>query len=270
MKKTKKYIPLIAGILLTVSALSAGIFLPGIIINKKNQSKLNTVTSASKEYYLASDSLLAKNLSNMLSNGDRIKIACNAWESTERIADKSEANLTEYEAVQIAKSQMEYFYNKKIYPYSFASSFDNWYSWNTELYCYVDATFNTYSAYIWKITLTRYDNQLTHTIFMTEDGTILNAYVNEMPEDYEPIRYAYTATDLSETLHDRDASYDSSVHFYSIKLSEIRYPEDSLADATLLDAYDLTVNYKGQDPTDFVIYQYTNNENGYGIGIIAK
>lgn len=268
-KKTKWISPVIC-LIISLTALLSGCFIPGFIINRQNEAELDIVTKAPQELYLAPNSLLAKNLSDKLTTIDKIKLASNSWESTERKADKSESTLEEYDAVLLAKSQLQKYYEQNIYPYSFDSTYDNWYSWSTEFYCYTDSTFNTYSTYVWEIILTKYDNDLTHTIVMTENGTILNAYVNNNNKGFSSIYPAYSPANIASTFNDNSITYNHASALKYFTLDKVSYPDCDFSDAKVETAYNIMLNSEGQAPSIIVVYQYTTGENGYGIGIVPK
>lgn len=161
---------MIAGTLLVVLT---GIFLPGILIEGQERKAVGEVQAVPAQY-IASDSLLAKEASESLKLNDRIQLITGQWESETQEAYSYEMTLKDYEAAALARDSMEAIYQKGQYPSDLASSYANWYTWEAFLEKAVDTTFHTYSAYYWKLIFTKYDGTETHTVFLLEDGTVLD------------------------------------------------------------------------------------------------
>ncbi len=156
----------------------AGILLPGILLHIFFSMNLGKALPAPRDYYIASNSVISKNASSKLTEYEKMKLISGVWESTETSVDSSQSDITETEAADLAKKAVEELYQNTLYPYHFDSSYGNWYSWDAELYKCTESTFHTYTAYYWLIHFYKYDDTETHTILMTEKGTLLCISVN--------------------------------------------------------------------------------------------
>ncbi|MCI8507634.1 MAG: hypothetical protein HFJ06_03565 [Lachnospiraceae bacterium] len=156
----------------------AGILLPGILLHMIFSMNLGKTLPAPRDYYIASNSVISRNASSKLSEYEKMKLISGAWESTETPVDSSKSGITEIKAIDFAKKAVEELYQSSLYPYHFDSSYGNWYSWDAELYQCTESTFHTYTAYYWLIHFYKYDDTETHTILMTENGTLLCISVN--------------------------------------------------------------------------------------------
>lgn len=159
-----------------------GIFLPGILLHFTFTSKLDSVNPVSADLYNTSNSAISRNASQKLSEYERMKLISGSWASTQTEVDTSLSNISEVEAVQLARNAVSNLYVAGVYPYNFDSSYDNWYSWETNCYRCVESSFQTYSAYYWKIIFYRYDTDEVHEVLITENGTLL-AIRNNKPKD---------------------------------------------------------------------------------------
>lgn len=175
MKSGKKW--LIAGFMIVIFL---GITVPGIVLHLYFSSKLNVPNKVNEEQYSAVGSAISKNASKKLTEYERMKLISGVWESTRNEVNASETSLSEVEAVELAREAVETLYASGAYPYHFESSYDNWYSWETHCYKCVENAFHTYSAYYFKVTFYRYDNNEFHEILITEKGTLL-AIRNNLP-----------------------------------------------------------------------------------------
>lgn len=177
MKKNNMLLYLIG----TFCIACTGIFLPGVLLHQIGENKLNTVVSASNETFNSSNSVIARNSSQKLSNYEKMKLVSGIWESDITEGDYSEATLDRDEAVALATEKVNTLAENDLYPTDISSTNGNWYSWDTVLYKATETTFHTYSTYFWLITFTRYDNKQTHQVLMLEDGTVLFAYAKMSP-----------------------------------------------------------------------------------------
>ena len=137
------------------------------------------------------------------------------------------------------------------------SDIDNWYSWNARLYKYTDTTFNTYTAYAWQITFTKYDNSSSHTIFMTENGTILNVETEQKPSKLKPILYAYVDNEKNKHKIAEMLGIDSyiSMDKYN-KFNQpltLTYPDVSISNANVT-AYNLCIRHEYSSYENYIIY----------------
>lgn len=253
--------------LITVSFVLAGIFIPQYLLNKIKQEQLSSIHAAPEGYYLASETAMSRNASGQLSSLDRMKLIAGTWESSMSKCDTDEGFLTESEAVSLAKQQLETFYQLGIYPCSLLSDYGNWYSWTTELYKYTDTMFHTYTAYLWVIHFTKYDDSMTQTLLMTENGTILNVSLNTVFDNYKPVSWAYTDSYISSVIGEKRILINNPPAKNNVyaHLSNISYPTVHLSDVDFLNVYTIELSLNGTSE-EYTIYQYSTADT-YGIGI---
>lgn len=170
----KKYGYQIAAALAIALALF-GTFLPGYLLVWQSEEKMNMVGAVPVEYYSPANLAVARNASANLGDYQKLQLITGRWESNEVPAEDSERTLENYEAVELARERMHVFYEAGIYPTSLLSDYENWYSWEAEFCKVVDATFNTYAAYYWKLSFVKYDGSETHQVYMLENGTVFLA-----------------------------------------------------------------------------------------------
>lgn len=172
--KSKKnvYQTLIAATLLLAVV---GIFMPGWLLTWQSKEQMNMVDGVPAEYYSPANLAVARNASANLGVYQKLQLITGRWESRESTVTDEEKALENYEAVELAKEQMAALYQVGIYPVSLLSDYENWYSWEAEYCKVVDATFNTYAAYYWKLTFAKYDGSEKHLVYMLDDGTVFLA-----------------------------------------------------------------------------------------------
>lgn len=159
-----------------------GISLPGVLLHFTFSSKLDSVNKVSANMYNTSNSAISRNASLKLSEYERMKLISGSWASTQKEVDASLSNISEVEAVELARKAVSKLYSANGYPYHFNSSYDNWYTWKTQCYQCIETSFQTYSAYYWKVSFYRYDTDEVHEVLITENGTLL-AIRNNIPQD---------------------------------------------------------------------------------------
>ncbi len=265
MKKYNLSLSLCLGILLACFAVICGIFLPKLILRKATNKQLSVVKTAPESYYLASGTAMAKNASEQLSSLDRIKLISGVWESSCIQVSPGEGTLSEAEIIALTKQQLEYYYKQNVYPYSLSSSYSNWYSWSTELYCYTDNVFNTYTTYLWVVHFTKFDNMLEHTILITENGTILAAQVNDSSKPFSSVKKVYTNENINSVLGDKNITMNAisqNIDDHDIPV----YPYIDINDVSDRNIYRITLSSKNDDGEEFYIYQYKTDDT-YGFGI---
>lgn len=152
-----------------------GTFLPGCLLMWQSEEKMNMVGAVPVEYYSPANLAVARNASANLGDYQKLQLITGRWESNVGQADANERTLENYEAVELAREQMDTFYQAGIYPTSLLSDYENWYSWEAEFCKVVDATFNTYAAYYWKLSFVKYDGSEKHHVYMLENGTVFLA-----------------------------------------------------------------------------------------------
>lgn len=175
-----------------------GIVLPGLLLHITFSSKLGAVSPISTDLYNTSNSAIAKNASMKLTEYERMKLISGSWASTQIEVNTSNTNISEVEAVKLARTAVSELYTANVYPYHFDSTYDNWYSWKTSCYQCIESSFQTYSAYYWKVTFYRYDTDEVHEVLITENGTLL-AIRNNIPK---------------ETLKNLSSSWDVAMNNY--------------------------------------------------------
>ena len=208
MKKILQNNKIRVGLLFVCCALIVvlSIVAPKYLLARTLTEQTNHVEVAPEEYYLEAGTMMSRNTSSNLSAVDRIKLISGTWDSNMTKCDITEGFLDEVEAVELAKKQLDVYYKQGVYPYSVQIQYDNLYSYSSELYCYTDTSFDTYTAYLWKITFTKYDNSVENIVYMTESGTILLAWTNNT-------KFAQTTTllDFYENVQIRDVDGENKL-----------------------------------------------------------
>ncbi|MBQ8412863.1 MAG: hypothetical protein IJX12_04550 [Lachnospiraceae bacterium] len=266
-KSFKKFTPYLLA-LFTILAVVAGFFIPGYLLKKETDEQLSVVTYAPEEYYLASNTAMARNTSEKLSSMDKINLITGIWDSTCQECSSSDAFLTEIEAVNLAISQMDLFFTKRIYPASLNSNYNNWYSWSTKVYKYTDTSFNTYTAYLWVITFSKYDSSIEHVIQMTEDGVILDAHTNMPTDDLKinSVNNIYIPYYISSVMQDDNIHHDDTFNANYTNVN-INYPETNFNDLTFSNIYQVNINEAYGEQHILYVYQYKAGDY-YGMGLV--
>ena len=248
MKKILQNNKIRVGLLFVCCALIVvlSIVAPKYLLARTLTEQTNHVEVAPEEYYLEAGTMMSRNTSSNLS-----------------AVDITEGFLDEVEAVELAKKQLDVYYKQGVYPYSVQIQYDNLYSYSSELYCYTDTSFDTYAAYLWKITFTKYDNSVENIVYMTESGTILLAWTNNT-------KFAQTTTllDFYENVQIRDVLGDnklytaSAVEYMPVASVTIPYP-DAEEIKEIKNGALITLRVSG-DLENLQALQYTT-EHGQGI-----
>lgn len=254
-------------ILASLSAFFSAIFMPKLLLNKKTERSLSLVAEVPDSYYLAAQTATARNASLKLSALDKIRLICGAWDSSMTKCDITEGFLTMDEAVSLARAQMELYYQAGLYPVSLYSGYDNWYSFECNLYKYTDTSFKTYTAYLWEITFTKFDTSIYHTLLMSESGTILAADTNMPFEAYGDIYNAAFKDNFAQILNDTPTYLGSATKRST--LPDTMYSQLNLNSPTLLNAYSIQLRTTTTEFNNYLIYQYKKPQ-GYGLGIMAE
>lgn len=264
--KKGKYIFKILFILASLIAVFSAIFVPKLLLDKKSEDSLSQVIEAPDSYYLTSRTATARSASSKLSALDKIRLICGVWDSSMTQCDVTDGFLTMDEAVALARAQMELYYQAGLYPVSLYSGYNNWYSFECNLYKYTDTSFQTYTAYLWEITFTKFDSSTYHTLLMSESGTILAADTNMKFDNPANIYDAYQ-TNYTQMINDTYASLGSTTKRSTLPYNA--YTQLDLSSATLLNAYTIQLRTTSTQFNNFSIYQYEKPQ-GYGFGITAE
>ena len=207
-------------LILCAVIISTSVLVPKYLLARTLFEQMDQVVVAPEEYYVE-----ASNLSSV----DRIKLIAGTWESEMQKCENTDGFLNEVEAVELAKEQMEYYYQAGVFPYSMQIKYDNMFSYATELYCYTDSSFHTYSAYLWKITFTKYDDSVECVTYMTESGTILLLWTDG---EYSPeitMKQCYDNLDMKNVFGDNRFYQVTIGEYMPVTAVEISYPmEDEL------------------------------------------
>ncbi|MCM1171733.1 MAG: hypothetical protein NC393_06350 [Clostridium sp.] len=249
-------------------AIFSAIFVPELLLDKKSKHALSQVMEAPDSYYLTSQTATARNASSKLSALDKIRLICGVWDSSMTQCDIAEGFLTMDDAVSLAREQMELYYQAGLYPASLYSDYNNWYSFDCNLYKYTDNTFQTYTSYLWEITFTKFDTSTYHTLLMSENGIILAADTNMSFDNYADISLKESAYQdictqtLNYAVHLEPAANKSSLPYYM-------YPQLDLSSTTILHAYDIHLDTSSTQQAALAIYQYKKPQ-GYGFCFTAQ
>jgi len=257
-------------ILLIFTVILGSIFIPKYILNMHTNKTLNVTISAPEEYYLAANSAMAKSNSAKLSPIERINLITGVWSSTMTKASPKDAFISETDAVDLAIHRLNFFYEIDTYPFTLLGGYDNWYSWSTEVYKYTDASFNTYTAYLWIITFTKFDNSLKHTVAMTEDGIILAAEVNTSATGMRELHYAYAGAYLGYITGNNHIGCNIENATANPENIPSIYPNITIDNSIITNASTISLyEYIDAESNTYTLYQYGNDEK-YGIGIVPS
>lgn len=256
----------LALILICAITVSSSLIIPEVLLAKRCTLSTDKVNVAPESYYVESGTAIARNTSSNLTSLEQIKLISGAWESTGATCALDEGFLTENEAVELARYRLNSFYNMGIFPYSADSNYNNWCSWDAELYCYTDSLFNTYSAYLWVISFTKFDNSATHTVYMTEKGVIVGATTSD--KDFYPnkIIAAYTNSSVKNIFADEDITLLEKKAAPEGTVINSVYPEASFTDVNFDQIYILDLVSSEGELESYYVYQYSSDQI-YGIGI---
>ncbi len=268
MNKKKGINKLVLGmLLLCITAVTASFFIPDLLLKKRRASSTNHIYVAPESYYVESGNAMARNTSSNLTSLEQVKLISGVWESTGVECSTDQGFLTENEAVDMARGCLNTFYNIGVFPYASAANYNNWCSWDAKLYCYTDNLFNTYSAYLWVISFTKFDNSVTHTVYMTEKGVIVGAYTTDT--DYKPsqIISAYSSVSVKSIFSDEDIQLLEKKKAPENTVINSVYPETDFSNVNFDQIYILDLISSDGQLESYYVYQYSS-EDIYGIGIL--
>lgn len=176
---SKKKLLLSIVLLLTVCC---GFLLPDFALHYHARQQVNRIEAIEQADNLTNPTII-KNASSQLSDYERIQLISGAWESEITTVSEEEAALNKLDALKLVKSSIYDLYSSGHYPVNLNSGFGSWYTWEAEFLKATDSHFHTYAAYFWKFHFTRYDGNEEHTIYMMENGTLLQAATNVPPSE---------------------------------------------------------------------------------------
>lgn len=257
--------------------ISTSVLVPKYLLARTLSEQMEQVVVAPEEYYVEAGAMMARSASSNLLSVDRIKLISGTWESEMRKCENTEGFLNEAEAVELAKEQMEYYYQAGVFPYSMQIKYDNMFSYATELYCYTDSSFHTYSAYLWKIIFTKCADSEECVIYMTESGTILLLWTDEKYSPETTMKQCYDNLDMKNVFGDKRFYQVTIGEYMPATVVEIPYPmEDELTGEARANSFStvkpvteivsgavIRVKTSGES-MKFQALQY-KTEHGYGI-----
>ncbi len=251
--------------LCTVTVISS-FFIPDLLLNKKKEQSTNAIVVAPESYYVESGNAMARNTSSNLTSLEQIKLISGAWESNGSSCTLDQGFLSENEAVSLARYSLNAFYDMGVFPYATDANYNNWCSWDSKLYCYTDSLFNTYSAYLWVISFTRFDNSVTHTVYMTEKGVILAATTTDTNFIPSNLIAAYTNQSITTIFADDDITLLEKKKAPAGTVISSVYPDLDFTDVVFNEIYILDLVSSDGELESYYVYQYSDDQV-YGIGI---
>lgn len=253
-------------ILLCILAVVCSLVIPDLLLDMMGEDITDEIVVAPEEYYIESGDALARSTSSNLTSLEQIKLISGAWESTGTTCELDQGFLTENEAVILARQSLNAYHDMGIFPYSESANYNNWCSWDAKLYRYTDNLFNTYSAYMWVITFTRFDGAATHTVHMTESGVILNAQTTETNYDASNIIAAYTTLSTGQLLADSKITVLEKNKAPEYTVINTVYPETDYSNVTFDEIYTIDLVSSEGTVESYYVYQYSS-QDCYGIGL---
>ena len=267
MNKSKKNnMFFIIMLILCIAVVSSSFLIPDILLKNQSQKDAGTVIIAPESYYVESGNAMARNTSSNLTSIEQIKLISGTWESTCSECTTDQGFLSENEAVSLARYSLNDFCDIGVFPYSASSNYNNWCSWDAKLYCYTDNLFNTYSAYLWVITFTKFDNSTTHTVYMTENGVIIGAISSDVSYDANKIISVYTNSSIKSIFADEDINLIEKKPAPEGTIPNIALPDTDFSNVDFQQIYTLQIISSDGELENYYVYQYTNDEI-YGIGL---
>ena len=265
-KKSKINWILLLCIMLCAITVISSFFIPDLLLNKRKSKLAGNIVVAPESYYVESGNATARNTSSNLTSLEQIKLISGTWESNGSSCSLDQGFLTENEAVSLARYSLNSFYDMGVFPYANEANYNNWCSWDAELYCYTDSLFNTYSAYLWVISFTRFDNSVTHTVYMTEKGVIIGATTTDTNYTPSKLMAAYTNQSVKTIFSDEDITLLEKTKAPNGTVIKSVYPGNDLSNVTFDEIYMLNLLSSDGELESYYVYQYSNDQI-YGIGI---
>lgn len=253
------------------------------------EHRINRTENIDKNLYDQYNSAISRVASEKLSEYEKIKLISGKWNSNSVEVDVVDAKITELDAVNMARSAINSLYYYNCYPFSFDSSYENWYSWEAKFCKATETAFHTYSAYYWDVKFYRYDTEETHEVIMTESGTLLGI-TNNIPTqtleadnrlndrnaiDYLQLRYM---DEENITIYPLETTYANVTNNLSINYNNINPDTMSILSAygiilnnnsiVASDLYSSTAIENLPEQTEIYILYETIDDNRYTINFI--
>lgn len=152
----------------------SGIFLPGLLLHKVSVRELGEAAAAPEGYYQASYSAMARNSSEKLDITEKLQLITGQWNSIKEEPQDFELEHTDYEVAELAQKGIGMLYQSGLYPEDI-TGYENWYSWQATPHKAVDTTFHTYTAYYWEVVFEKYDETISHKVYVLDNGTVFLA-----------------------------------------------------------------------------------------------
>lgn len=273
MKKSSKIISLILSFIvffIAILLVAASFLVPKYALASYTSKKEGTIHTAPSDYYLATNTLMAKQASANLSSYDRIQLVTGSWSSSFSKCDVTESEITEIQAVNFAKEKINALYSANLFPVSFFETYNNWYSWETSLYQYTDTVFYTYTAYLWHISFQKYDGSSTIDVYLTDNGVVLSASITPITtgslcDETALKQYLETEDNLDFYVATNKLSENSSVLIKNNTTLPISFPDFNLSTEDITSI--VSVDFSSNSTTGtYLFYQYQNSTR-YGIGV---
>ena len=159
----------VGGLLVT-----SGIFLPGLLLHKVSVRELGEAAAAPEGYYQASYSAMARNSSEKLDITEKLQLITGQWDSIREEPQDFELEHTDYEVAELAQKGIGMLYQSGLNPEDI-TGYENWYSWQATPHKAVDTTFHTYTSYYWEVVFEKYDETISHKVYVLDNGTVFLA-----------------------------------------------------------------------------------------------
>lgn len=257
---------LLLSIAVCAITVAASFFIPDLLLRNHKTNTSGKIIVAPESYYVESGNAMARNTSSNLTSLEQIKLISGAWESTGSSCSLDQGFLTENEAVELARYSLNDFYDIGVFPYATDANYNNWCSWDAQLYCYTDSLFNTYSAYLWVISFTRFDNSVTHTVYMTEKGVVIGAVTTDKNFKASKLFAAYTNLSVKTIFADDDITLLEKKKAPDNTVIIPVYPDTDFSNVSFDEIYILDLVSSDGELESYYVYQYSNDQI-YGIGI---
>lgn len=224
MKKSNPLLVLVS-IILTLVIIASGLILPQLLLDRYAQNQSDVINKVSSANYIGDNSAIVAMASSQLTEYEKIQLITNSWEGESSMVSAEFSEKDAFSMYQKVKKGLHELYAAKLYPTSLRDAGgDNWYSWEAERYCCTDSTFHTFIAYYWVISLYKYDNTETHTVIISEDGTIIYAECIALPDiTIADIATKYESLSIMRAVPHSYVALDANTHVPDYR--EIKTPD---------------------------------------------